>query len=79
LKVVKCPETIKRKEELVYSKWFNINENISYRKIISCKNITKLKTIGNYLLKTKCKRETKMEGGGGATPPEISWKQKCKM
>jgi hypothetical protein len=42
----------------------NINKNITYRKIISCKNITKLKITGNYLLKTNCKRVTKVVGRG---------------
>jgi hypothetical protein len=39
-----------------------MNENIAYRKIISCTNATKIKTIGKYLFKTKCKWEIRVWG-----------------
>jgi hypothetical protein len=51
----KCPQTKEWREELVCSKWLNINENITYRKTISCTNITKLNATGKYLFKTKRK------------------------
>jgi hypothetical protein len=37
----------------------------------------RLNTIGKYLVKTKCKWETKVRRG--LTPSKVSWKQKCKM
>jgi hypothetical protein len=37
-----------------------LNEGIAYKKIIKCTNITKLRNIGNYLYKTKCKWENKI-------------------
>jgi hypothetical protein len=40
-----------------------INENVIYRKIVSCSNVTKLNTIEKYLFKTKCKWENKDKGG----------------
>jgi hypothetical protein len=46
--LLKCPETKKWREEFVCSKWLNRNEDITYRKIISSKNVTKLNTIGKY-------------------------------
>jgi hypothetical protein len=55
-----------------------INEDIAYRKIIICKNVTKLKTIGKFLFKTKCKLETEVKGDTNL-PPEVNWKQKYKM
>jgi hypothetical protein len=42
-------------------------KDISYRKIINCKNVTKLKTIGRYVFKIKYKWETEVRGD--ATPP----------
>jgi hypothetical protein len=42
---LKCPETNKWRNELLCGKWLNINEAIAYRKIISYKNVTKLRTM----------------------------------
>jgi hypothetical protein len=53
--LLKCPETKKWREQLVCSKWLIINEDIAYREIISCTNVIKIKNIGKYLFKTKCK------------------------
>jgi hypothetical protein len=35
---------------------------MAYKKIISCKRVTELKTNGKYLFKAKCKWETKVRG-----------------
>jgi hypothetical protein len=67
--LLKCPETKKWREELVCSKWVDINEDIACRKIISCTNVTKIKTTAKYLFKTKCKWETKFTGGKPAPLP----------
>jgi hypothetical protein len=56
----------------------NINEDIAYRQIISCTNVTKIKTIGMYSFRTKCKWVTKF-GGRNTTSPEVSWKLKYKI
>jgi hypothetical protein len=48
--LLKCPET-KRWRELACNKRLNTNIDIAYRKIISCTNVTKIKTIGKYLFK----------------------------
>jgi hypothetical protein len=37
--LVKCSETKKWKEECVNSNWLNINEDLAYKKIISCTNV----------------------------------------
>jgi HKD family nuclease len=52
---LKCPEMKKQREELVGSKWLNINEDIAYRKIISCTNVTMTKTNAKYLFKGRPK------------------------
>jgi hypothetical protein len=34
---------------------YAVNEDIAYRKIIRCTNLTKINTAGKHLFKTKCK------------------------
>jgi hypothetical protein len=51
--------------ELTCIKWLSINWDKAYKKIISCKNFTELKTTGKCLFKAKCKWETKVWRGGG--------------
>jgi hypothetical protein len=53
-------------------------QQMAYRKIISCTNVNKIKSLGKYLFKTKCKWENKV-GGGDTTPPEGSWKSKPRL
>jgi hypothetical protein len=36
-------------EEYVNSNWLNINEDIAYKKIISCINVNRIKVLGKYL------------------------------
>jgi hypothetical protein len=67
-------EFIKWKEECVNSKWLNINEDLAYRKIISCTNVNMITSLGEYLFKTTCKWENKFKGGH--IPPKGSWKPK---
>jgi hypothetical protein len=50
-------------EKCVSSNWQNINEDLAYRKIISCTNVSKIKSLGKYLFKTKRKWENKVRGG----------------
>jgi hypothetical protein len=58
--LLKRPQTLKWREELVCSKWLKINEVIVYNKVITCTNVAKIETTGKYSLKTKCKWETKV-------------------
>jgi hypothetical protein len=53
------------REECVNSKWLNINEDLAYRKIISCTNVSKIKSVGKYLFKTKWENKVR----GGHNPP----------
>jgi hypothetical protein len=75
--LLKCSETKKWREEGVNSNWLNINEDLAYRKIISCKNVNKIKSLGKYLFKTKCKWENKIKGT--PPPPKGTWKPKYTM
>jgi hypothetical protein len=67
--LLKCSETNKWREECVNSIWLNINEDLGYRKIISSTNVNKIKSLGKYLFKTKCKWENKFMGGDPPPPP----------
>jgi hypothetical protein len=40
--VLKCFETKKWREEYVNSNWLNINEDLAYKKIISCINVNRI-------------------------------------
>jgi hypothetical protein len=60
--LLKFSETKKWWEECVNSNWLNINEDLAYRKIISCTNVNKIKSLGEYLFKTNCKGENEVRG-----------------
>jgi hypothetical protein len=66
--ILKCFKTKKWGEECVNSNWLNINENLAYKKIISCINVNRIKALGKCLFKTKCKWEKKVRGGHNPTP-----------
>jgi hypothetical protein len=46
----------------------NINDDLAYKKIISCINVNRIKALGKYLFKPKCKWENKVRGGHNPTP-----------
>jgi hypothetical protein len=60
--LLKYCETKKWREECVHSKCLNTNEDLAYRKTISCTNVTKINSLGKYLFKIKCKWENKVRG-----------------
>jgi hypothetical protein len=43
--LLKCSQTKKWIEECVNSNWLNINEDLAYRKIISCTNVNKINSL----------------------------------
>jgi hypothetical protein len=65
----------KWREECVNSNWVNINEDLAYRKIISCTNVNNMKSLGKYLFKTKCKWENKVKGGHNPPPLRVAGSQ----
>jgi hypothetical protein len=77
--LLKCSETKKWREECVNSNWLNINEDLACRKIISCANVNKIKSLGKYLFKTKCKGEKEFRGDTNPPPPKGSWKPKHRL
>jgi hypothetical protein len=64
--VLECCETEKWRENYVHSNWLNIND-LAYKKIISCNNANRIKALGKYLFKTKCKWENKVRGAYNPT------------
>jgi hypothetical protein len=52
----------KWREKYINSNWLNINEDVAYKKITSCNNVNRMKALGKYILKTKCKWENKVRG-----------------
>jgi hypothetical protein len=60
--LLKCKESKKWREECANSNWPNINEDLIYKKIICCTNVNRIKLLGKYLLKVKCKWENKVRG-----------------
>jgi hypothetical protein len=43
------------RQEFACSKLLNINEDLAYKKITDCIDVTKLKATGKYSFKIKCK------------------------
>jgi hypothetical protein len=44
-----------RKEQLLGTKWVDINERADYRRIFNCINLVQLRAVGKYLYKIRCK------------------------
>jgi hypothetical protein len=45
-----------------------MNEILVYKKIISYTDVRKMKLLGNYLFKVKCKWEYKVKGDANSAP-----------
>jgi hypothetical protein len=58
--LLKCVETRKWRKQLLSRKWLTVNEESAYKKIINCTNAVKLRNIGNYRYKVRCKWENKI-------------------
>jgi hypothetical protein len=50
-------EAQRRRAQLLNHKWLHGNEEIAYKKIISCNKVTEFKKLGKCLYKVKCKEE----------------------
>jgi hypothetical protein len=59
--LLKCPETRRLREHLLGMKWLTINEEIAYKKIISCTNTLEIRNTGSYLYKFKRKWENRIK------------------
>jgi hypothetical protein len=57
--LLKCSETRKWREQLLSSKLLIVNEEVAYKRIINCTNV-KLRNIGKYLYKIRCKWANKI-------------------
>jgi hypothetical protein len=58
----KCNECKKWREEWVNCNWPNISKDLVYKKIISRTKVNRIKLLGEYLFKDKCKWENKVRG-----------------
>jgi hypothetical protein len=67
---LKCKESKKRREEWANSNWPNINEDLVYKKIISCTNLNRIKLLGKYLFMVICKWENKVRGDLNPPPQD---------
>jgi hypothetical protein len=68
--LLKCKESKKWREEWVNSNWPSINEDLVYKKIVGCTNVNKIKLLGKYLFKVKCKWESKVKGDVNSPPQD---------
>jgi hypothetical protein len=60
--LLKCKESKKWRKEWANGNWPNINEDLVYKKIICCTNVNRIKLLGKYLFKFKCKWENEVRG-----------------
>jgi hypothetical protein len=52
------------------SNWPNINDDLVCKKIICCTNVNRIKHLGKYLFKVKCKWENKVRGDLNPPPQD---------
>jgi hypothetical protein len=62
----------KKWREYVNSNWLNINKELGCNKISSCINVSRIRALGKYVFKTKCKWENKVRGGFVLSPCKLS-------
>jgi hypothetical protein len=53
--LLECPETNDWRMEMLCKRWLDINEEIAYRKMLSCTNKIMVKNIETFLLGVQCK------------------------
>jgi hypothetical protein len=49
--LLKCPQRRKWGEELLCSKWFSMEENVAYRKVLTRRSTQEVRNTGEYYLK----------------------------
>jgi hypothetical protein len=59
-----CLETNDWRMEMPCKRWLDINEEIAYRKVLSCTKNMMVKNIGTFLFRVKCKWEGKVKKFG---------------
>jgi len=57
---LKCNEMQQWREQFLHTKWSDINEETTYKKINYCNKITELKNFSTFLGKATCKHENKV-------------------
>jgi hypothetical protein len=59
--LLECPETKSWRKEMLCKQWLDINEEVVYRKILSCTNKVILRNMGILLYRVQCKWERKVK------------------
>jgi hypothetical protein len=59
-----CPETKNWRTEMLCKRWLDINEEVAYRKMPSCRNKMTVKNVGIFLFRVQCKWERKVKTTG---------------
>jgi hypothetical protein len=54
-------EIKKWREEFLCKTWTGLDQDLTFKKLVGCKNAVKLKNIGKYLLRVKGKWENKIK------------------
>jgi hypothetical protein len=63
--LLKCPETKRWRYQFLSAEWLKIKEEVMYRKIWGCNSITKLRGLGKFLYRARCKWENEISNQGG--------------
>jgi hypothetical protein len=66
--LLQCKESEKWRGTWSKNNWWNMNEILVYKKIIACVDVNRIKSLGNYLFKVKCKWEQKVKGDASNAP-----------
>jgi hypothetical protein len=59
--LLECPETNDWRTEMLCRRWLDINEEVAYRKMLSCTNKMTVKNMGKFLFRVQCKWEMKVK------------------
>jgi hypothetical protein len=59
--LLECLETNDWRMEMLCERWLDINEEMVYKKVLSCTKNMMVKNIGKFLFRVKCKREGKVK------------------
>jgi hypothetical protein len=62
--LLECPETKNWRTEILWKRWLGVNEEVTYKKMLSCTNKMTVKNMGTFLFRVQCKWERKVKKTG---------------
>jgi hypothetical protein len=72
--LLKCSETYKWRNQFLSAEWLKISEEMAYKRRVSCNNVSKLRYLGIYLYRVRCRwekegrnQQQRMETMGGGS------------